>query len=290
VASSVVLTQAVGQSDADWYTELANKGVTQFRYTATTPEFEPGAITVTFLQYDEANNGEGWRDSADNRSIEGLPNTFFVEGPTVNLVSPGSGGQIDIGVLMNRGYIDVTWAFGGVGYRLDTNSITDLAPEFVLGGAGLGTVKLDNGQAPVLLSDLSGNPSSVTYRYWTTGNYAATSGTDDTVDISFIAGSWSFTEAAAPASPTATATLTNAQWLTVNFDAVVPAGFVMDPGRSPTWRPSSASPTPARMPPGTAPAPSRWSARLPPSASEKATPSVTASRAILPPMAPKASR
>jgi hypothetical protein len=143
-------------------------------------------------------------------------------------VSPGANGQIDIGVLTNRGYLDVTWNFGGAGYRLDTASITDLAPEFTLGGAGLGTVKLDAGQAPVLLTPMTNSSTSVTYRYWTTGNYAAAAGTDDVVDITFIDGSWSFTETGSPAPAQASVTLTSAQWLTVNFDAVVPAGFTLD--------------------------------------------------------------
>ncbi|MBL8335376.1 MAG: hypothetical protein JNM97_01270, partial [Rhodoferax sp.] len=228
VATAQPLTQDVGQSDADWYAELANKGVTQFRYTSTATAFTPGTITVSFLGYDEANNGEGWRDSSDNRSIDTAAQTFTVEGPTVNIVSPGANGQIDIGVLTNRGYLDVTWNFGGAGYRLDTASITDLAPEFTLGGAGLGTVKLDAGQAPVLLTPLTNSSTSVTYRYWTTGNYAAAAGTDDVVDITFIDGSWSFTETGSPAPAQASVTLTSAQWLTVNFDAVVPAGFTLD--------------------------------------------------------------
>ena len=51
------------------------------------------------------------------------------------------------------------------------------------------------------------------------------------MDITFIDGSWSFVATAPGAAPTVNVTLTNSQWLTVNFDAVVPAGF--------TWMPTS---------------------------------------------------
>ena len=58
------------------------------------------------------------------------------------MVSPGANGAIDIGTLQSRGYIDVTFTLPS-GYVLDTASITDLAAEFSLSGAGLGSAGTD---------------------------------------------------------------------------------------------------------------------------------------------------
>ena len=74
----------------------------------------------------------------------------------MRLVSPGANGQIDIGALQGRGYVDVAFTVDLVtlpNYKLDVASVTDLAPEFTLGGAGLGSLKLEAGQAPTLLPD-----------------------------------------------------------------------------------------------------------------------------------------
>ena len=86
---------------ADFYALLANQGVTQFRYAATDANYSAvpaGAITMSFKAY--GSGGDGWRDSAGNRSIaDPEAREFYVEGPTVTLVSPGANGQIDIGAL-----------------------------------------------------------------------------------------------------------------------------------------------------------------------------------------------
>ena len=52
------------------------------------------------------------------------------------------------------------------GLAIDVGSITDLAPEFVLAGVGLGTLALDAARAPTLRQDRG---DTVTYRYWLTG-------------------------------------------------------------------------------------------------------------------------
>src|SRR5690606_20453641 len=130
-----------------------------------------------------------------------------------------------IGALWGRGFIDLTWTIDAPGYTLDLASVLDLAPEFALGGAGLGTIKLDAGQAPVRLDTT--DDTSYTFRYWTTGQFAADAGAE--VTIEFIPGSWSFNKSGADLLPTATSvTLDNAQWITIDFDNV-PAGFAIDP-------------------------------------------------------------
>ncbi|MBK8118784.1 MAG: hypothetical protein IPK39_05840 [Sulfuritalea sp.] len=129
-------------------------------------------------------------------------------------------------MLQGRGFIDVTWTVDLAGYTLDVASVTDGAPEFDLSGLGLGTIKLDSGQAPVRLD--TSDDTSYSFRYWTTGAFAASAGSDDTVAIDLIAGSWSLTANTQPNPSAATASLTDAQWLRVNFDNV-PAGFAIDP-------------------------------------------------------------
>jgi hypothetical protein len=214
---------------ADFYALLANQGVTQFRYAATDANYSAvpaGAITMSFKAY--GSGGDGWRDSAGNRSIaDPEAREFYVEGPTVTLVSPGANGQIDIGALKSRGFIDVTWSVSVAGYDLDPASVTDMAPEFTLSGDGLGTVRLDAGQAPVLLGQTGSN---YTYRYWISGEFAANAGATDLVNIEFIAGSWSLLTAApgtTPAPSVSIVRLTSSQWLTVDFDNV-PAGYSID--------------------------------------------------------------
>ncbi|MBV5331798.1 hypothetical protein JZU69_05435, partial [bacterium] len=206
----------------DWYALLANKGVTQFRYATTSADFASGILTLTPKAW--TSGGEGWRDSTGNASKAEAARTFFVEGPTVNLVSPGANGQIDIGALQSRGYIDVTWPVDVADYSLELASVTDLTAEFTLSGSGLGSVKLDAGQAPVLISQTGSN---YTFRYWITGQFAADASATDLVNIEFIAGSWSLTANVHPAPTVSSIQLNNAQWLTVNFDNI-PAGYSLD--------------------------------------------------------------
>src|SRR5262249_42324669 len=113
--------------------------------------------------------------------------TFTVEGASAVISDPGAGGSIDINVLNNPNYIDVrfTAPTNPAGLAIDVNSITDLTPEFALSGSGLGTVRLDDGRAPVLLTTQAG---TLTFRYWLTGEFAPTG----TVTLTYLAGSWSF--------------------------------------------------------------------------------------------------
>ncbi|MBT8438744.1 MAG: hypothetical protein KJO91_03385, partial [Gammaproteobacteria bacterium] len=202
----------------EWYTQLGDQGVTQFRYYADSlTEFSPDTITLNFNAFD-AGNGEGWVDTGANGS-KADSRTFHIEGPTPGLVSPAADGNIDIGALWGRGYIDVEWTMADGGRALDMTSITDLEQEFTLTGDGLGTIKLDAGQAPVFISS---NGDDYTFRYWTTGEYADSGD----VIIDFIAASWAFESDTSAAD--ASITLTDTQWIEVDFDNV-PEGYVIDP-------------------------------------------------------------
>ncbi len=117
--------------------------------------------------------------------------------------SPGDGGQIDIGALAGRGYIDVKFTVNVAGFTLDTASVTDLSARVRAERRGSG---LDQaGRRPRRRVLLSQSGSDYTYRYWTTGEFAADSGaTTDTVTLEFIAGSLSFTRERPIRRPTAT--------------------------------------------------------------------------------------
>ena len=91
---------------------------------------------------------------------------FIGSGATFVLGSeeaPGDNGTIDINVLNNRNWIDVTFnePLASDGARINPRSITDLNPEFTLGGNGIGTLVLDSSKAPVLLTVDDGVVTSV---------------------------------------------------------------------------------------------------------------------------------
>ncbi|HTD67964.1 MAG TPA: hypothetical protein VK846_15675, partial [Candidatus Limnocylindria bacterium] len=189
--------------------KLEEAGVTRFRYLITgLSNFTPGQVVLTF----DANT---WTDKAGNGGPAGTW-TFGVDGPTAVVVSPADGGNIDIGELNNRNYIDVTFPAAPAGYGIDFSSITDLAPEFTLNGAGVGSIQLDAGQVPIVLG-------AGQVRYWVSGRFA----TGD-VTVAFASGSWSFTSVAARNPTVTTITLDDPSFITVNFDDLE-AGFQNDP-------------------------------------------------------------
>ena len=96
---------------------------------------------------------------------------FTVVGASATITNPTPGASVDINVLNGRAWIDVTFTNPTL-FTIDPASITDLAPEFALSGAGLGTIKLDGTQAPTLL--VSTGVGRGTYRYWLTGRFATT--------------------------------------------------------------------------------------------------------------------
>ena len=112
-------------------------------------------------------------------------------------------GTIDVNVLNSRNWVDVTFAAptAPAGLRIDVGSITDLAPEFVLAGAGLGSLALDAARAPTLLTETAATTAS--FRYWLTG----VRGTG-AITLTYLAGTWAFNVAALDnTTTTATATI-----------------------------------------------------------------------------------
>ncbi|HEX6130266.1 MAG TPA: hypothetical protein VF044_00950, partial [Actinomycetota bacterium] len=112
--------------------------------------------------------------------------TFLVDGATATIVDPGAGGSVDVNVVNDRNWIDVDFV-APAGFGIDSASILDLAPEFTLAGAGIGTVVLDATRAPVELDAPA--PSTKRFRNWVTGAYAG----PGTVTLTYLAGSWSHT-------------------------------------------------------------------------------------------------
>ena len=187
---------------------LAQEGITRFRYLTGTTAYTPGEITIVFLP-------DTWQDSAGNAGDVGDPRLFVIDGPTIELVSPGDGAQVDIGELNGRNYIDVTFPGAPAGNSIDAGSISDLTPEFELGGDGIGSVTLDGGQAPV---NITGNQ----WRYWINGDFE----TGD-VTLEFVPGSWSFAASGLQTPTVTSVTLTDATHITVEFDNI-PDGYTID--------------------------------------------------------------
>ncbi len=153
---------------------------------------------------------------------------FGVDGATARFVDPAASGTIDVNVLNNRNWVDVTFAAptAPAGLRIDIGSITDLAPEFVLAGAGLGSLALDAARAPTLLTETA---TSASFRYWLTG----VRGTG-AIALTHLAGTWSYNVAALDnTTTTATATISGGNapdTIAVTLPTGgVPPGFLLDP-------------------------------------------------------------
>ena len=204
---------------------IRRTGTNRFRYLITEGNFQftRGSVQLTFPA--------GSLKNADVTPETGAPITgagnvmttlgFAVDGATALLADPASGGRIDINVLNNRNYIDIIYAVPTTpaGLALDLGSITDTDPEFTLSGVGLGTIALDAGKPPVQVAQ-AGN--MVTFRYWLTGQFASTGN----VSLTYIPGSWGFTQATVPAGPLVMIALD--YHLDVTFPDP-PAGFQLDP-------------------------------------------------------------
>src|SRR5262249_27799679 len=76
------------------------------------------------------------------------------------------------------------------GLTINTGSIIDLDPEFTISGTGLGTIAIDGTRAPIdvtyLYASLTGGKHA--FRYWLTGNFAATGA----VTVTYLPDSWGF--------------------------------------------------------------------------------------------------
>ena len=198
------------------YKQLADEGVTRFRYdfTSATYRYPVGEVTIGFVAFDGA--GAGWKDT---NGSQGAAETqiFRVEGPTAALVDPAGGSSVDFAKINERNWIDVRFPAPPAGYDLDVESVTDLAPEFTLDGAGVGSVVLANDQAPVQI-----DATTRTFRFWLQGSFTA-----DDVTVTYLPRSWSFRQApGAPPAPISVV-LNNAAWLEVTIPAA-PAGLEID--------------------------------------------------------------
>jgi hypothetical protein len=140
---------------------------TTYRY-AFTGAFSGGDVTVNFTV-------GSFADTAGNTNLattQSFTVTVDATKPTAALCYPANVGSVDIDVLNNLGYMDVTFSDAAA---VNLTTITDTAPEFTLSGPGVGTVKVG---APKLVS-------GTTYRYPFTGNVAA-----GDVALSFPAGAF----------------------------------------------------------------------------------------------------
>ncbi|MEX2495926.1 MAG: hypothetical protein WD448_07555, partial [Woeseia sp.] len=130
-------------------------------------EFEAGPVTLEIIEGSFA-DGSGSENDADN-----LP--FTVHNVTADLASPADGTGIDVAVINERGYIDVTFRTPEDA-TLDAASVSDDAAEFTLTGTAAAGVVVD-GAAEHVEGD--------TWRYHFTGEF-----TTGNVSLDFVADSW----------------------------------------------------------------------------------------------------
>ena len=167
---------------AELYALLKKEGITQFAYAITTANFDfaPGTYTLTFTG--------AWADAAGNTGATG-DKVITVEGATAIMVDPGAGAAIDVNLLNGRNYIDIEFPnVPDSDFVYDAASITDGGAEFTLSGAGLGTVQIDNGVAPVRVG---GTDAAPIYRYWLTGSFDSSQTYGD-VTIAAVEQGWSY--------------------------------------------------------------------------------------------------
>ncbi|CAB5140735.1 diguanylate cyclase/phosphodiesterase (GGDEF & EAL domains) with PAS/PAC sensor(s), partial [Olavius algarvensis associated proteobacterium Delta 3] len=198
----------------DFHARLAREGITRFRYNITDTNFNypVGTVEVEFI-------AGSWQDIGGNPGVAETE-TFVLEGPTADIAGPFDGGGIDISEINQRNYIDVTLPASPTGFELDVDSVTDLAPEFTLHGPGLGSVRIDGSQAPVLTDAATG-----TFRYWVTGIFES-----GEVAVTFLEKAWSFKPDAGTLSYSdIIVTVDDASFMEVTFPDP-PDGFEIDPG------------------------------------------------------------
>ena len=225
---ATVLKQGATEADADFYTRLLAAGVKTFRYDATAgTAWSVGDVHIDFNTY----AGEvGWQDSLGNAGLATDHRYTKVQGPTGQVVDPQGGSGIDVNTLNGRTYIDVTLPTAPTGYTVDPRSITDLAPEFTLTGSGIGTIAIDNSQAPLLLANGQ-------YRYWLNGRFSSTPTTESNgtllppdVVLTWIAATWSYTKDTPQTAPAdATVVIDDPAYLEIQLPDA-PDGFTIDPG------------------------------------------------------------
>ena len=130
-------------------TLLAGNIVVRYRITGLFAE--TGIVTATFAAQSFAQlggvpaRGPPAETTLTLGQVEGPTNTFIIRGVAIDVPYPVA-----------------------AGFRLDPISLSLTADEFVLGGAGRGSVQIDTSVAPRLLGD------GTTVRYRVTGQFAAT--------------------------------------------------------------------------------------------------------------------
>jgi hypothetical protein len=133
---------------------------------------------------------------------------------SASLAEPTPGASADADALNNRGWFDVTFPLNG-NDAIDVASITDLDPEFTVVAPNGVTFELDNSRAPVRIGG-TGN----TFRYWYTGNF-----TEGTLQLTAIAGSFNYLDAANEPTPNEAGAMTpvtvtaagNSTWIDIGF-------------------------------------------------------------------------
>src|SRR5262249_36804722 len=202
--TSAVLTITAAGVTIDTLTplHLAN-GAYRFFTTGT---YSLGPVTVTF--------NPGTFTDSNNYSNAAATEVFTVQGPTATLAGPDANAVASPTTLNSEGYLDVPFSVPA-GKTIDPATVTDAEAEFTLSGAGTAGWSIDTTKAPVQL------PGTNTFRYWTTGAY-----TSGTVSITFVSGSYGFTDnststftgTVAPANFTVDGTATpNIHYLDVQF-------------------------------------------------------------------------
>ncbi|HWS34529.1 MAG TPA: hypothetical protein VN408_17540, partial [Actinoplanes sp.] len=208
-------------------TAVRMTGTTRFRYAIGTADLEMGRWELRFaagaIRNSDLTTDSGTTSGAGNTAVT---LAFTVVGATAVITNPTPGASVDINVLNGRAWINVTFTSPTL-FTIDWASITDLAPEFALSGAGLGTIRLDGTQAPQLVSTGTGTR---TYRYWLTGRFATTGD----VKLTFLTGSWSYELNLTGAltvtdAPTTTGNTTVDVLLPAAGTLGIPAGFSVDP-------------------------------------------------------------
>ena len=190
-----------------------------------------GVARITFA--------DQWVKNSDVGTTAGLKSaeqvlTVTVTGTTPVAVDPGAGGAIDVNVLNNRTWIDVVYHLPtAAGVSLDKASITDLAPEFVLSGSGLGSIVLDPARGPVdvcaagVLDSTTGlgcGSGVAVYRYWLSGQWASTG----TVSLTFLQDSWSYDVSLGLQATSLTTSAEGGTTLTLTITGSLPPGWRLD--------------------------------------------------------------
>ena len=231
---------AAGLTDTQKLIEASRKeGVTLFRYDLGVADLPVGTVTVT-LAAGSIKNADVTSDAGTTAgaSNEATTLSYTVTGVSAVIADPTPGAAVDIGVINGRNWIDVT-IDPADDWVLDVASVTDLAPEFVLSGPGLGSIVLDPTRAPTLLT--AGTPTAgqaLTFRFWLIGQFADPV---DTVELTFIARSWSVVDQ-----------FTGGDALTVSGDEITtgttPGSVTIEfPGTPPGGAPASGELDPASL-------------------------------------------